>query len=534
MPRSIQTLISSTVLWCLVAPAASAQGTSWVPLVVSAEIAPEAQTVFDRLAVELRTSGVTLLSAKQAQGRAEAVVGTVAARVSEATVTTVSAEISRGLSLGAVNEWARAEAALSSFSALSLSERDAVLAQGRVGAKAFLLCVVRAQFVGTESRQAGIRQAQGCLARYPGQRLAAGSPAAQQRLVADAQQAIANPGALSITAAGSECIAVVNGTSVGSTPAELVALPAGTALRVQVRCGHSSRVHAFELAAGASQLVVDPRFDAAVATVGYFGLRYASRRAARNHMTSDARKVSAVFGATEALLAGTDSPGELWLQRVTQEKSFARVRIPISPSGADVLRVARELIPSTAGTKSRPKTKVQVTEDTGSIVPAVVGIGTLATGAVGVGLAWAHYELSSQYRALSAEGSVQYVNVYDVQGGRALLFSGLGAAALSLSAPLLLPTQDYEVLTWSATAIGAIGVGAGVYLTATAERCSATECPDGEKSVYLGPMVLTQSLPFLAIPFTYLVRSWLGDETAEVAVEGGPTGVVMSLRGMLR
>jgi hypothetical protein len=97
-----------------------------------------------------------------------------------------------------------------------------------------------------------------------------------------------------------------------------------------------------------------------------------------------------------------------------------------------------------------------------------------------------------------------------------LIALGAGAVLTSASVPMWLPEADgMPWWAWTSAGVGVALAATGAALTVAASDCEADRydrCTDPALATDVGPLLLLQSAPFLAVPMTQLVREWLDDD----------------------
>src|SRR5205823_1425586 len=89
---------------------------------------------------------------------------------------------------------------------------------------------------------------------------------------------------------------------------------------------------------------------------------------------------------------------------------------------------------------------------------------------------------------------------------------GAGAGVLTASLPLWLPAQPgVPWWAWGTGGIGLVTAGIGLKLALDAGSCVTDDfgrCTQSELATGLGSQLMLQSVPFLALPLVYAIRSW--------------------------
>ena len=389
----------------------------------------------------------------------------------------------------------------------------------------------------------------------------------------EAQRA-AQPTTLRIDSLPTGCAARINGQAFGDTPVEVTDLLAGK-YRVQVECDpdQRGRVHVVDTSSGSDEIVVDTRFDRAVATAPVLHLRYPDAEAEQRRRLDDLAQIVKAVPAGAVLAMSIPTPRTLVLElfESTSWQRQAFVKIPagaLGPTRGDVALAARALAAGTCTDFTELQPRELLCEDLapapeapppakqfsstsrmprGRLIPgltlASLGSASLLTG----------YVLLAP-RARAAEDWVAQLDSGDEPDGVAqqrwlnlgsalTITSSVGAAALVAAMPLALPKQAKT--PWWAWVSGGIGVGLAAFSIAyglTAEDATSTSCStltigsvDAQTCVRKGERVAVAiltgvtSAPLLTIPLVYLFRR--DEMRLSPSVEVGAKRGYFSLRG---
>ena len=563
MPNSCLLLRVFGFWLCLLSATAAAQTERWVAVALEVNGKTPSLTALPSLQDTLAGHGkVKLLQPVEAATRYRAVVSALPKAVDRQTERALRRALSGALAHAAVHDWAGARRFEDRLRALEPSQQDDFFVGTGLAADAFALCTMNARphmDAGDEAQ--AIDHLRDCVTDYPTVDLDKQS-LAQDTLElmkkAQHQLAMAGQASLEIDLVGDEsCDVYVNGMPWRTKPGADAGFPV-VAVRVQLRCESFGRVHQVQLRPGVNKIRIDPRFERALVSQVYLGLRYATEAEVRRFRDLDARSIAQALEADAVLLLEATAGGDTVLRLVLPGPETPVVASVLilgpDPAQAEVAAAADQLLRRYQASKARVTSHAlrpasDVERDTGlAVTPSATDSGFVADSSMGVdaldiagisvgvlGLAgivtsWSYYDLRRQYRNVVSAGDPFFQPRYVASGKNAMLLNVSGTVLLSASVPLWLPEySDAPAVSWIAGGLGLTAVGVGAYLTASGEPCSRQRCPAGQPDSLLGPMVLVQSIPLLTVPVTYMQRSLLAEPGLQLSLAPGESGAEIRL-----
>jgi hypothetical protein len=401
-------------------------------------------------------------------------------------------------------------------------------------------------------------------------------PPSVMKLLGQADAArLRQTGSLRVDSEPAGCTARINGVAMGDTPFELGGLFPGQ-YRVQVECDPDSRgrVHVANVGSGATDMIVDLRFDRVVETRPTLFLRYESEADEEQRRVADARRVSGAAPATGILLMSMPAPGMVELELLAGEpltrRGLARIAAGSrGPSRGDIVLAARALSarqcvdftpaqPVTLRCDGSPeRVEVAAAPPVDAGIPAgrrprgqfIAGLTLFGIGSASLIVG---YTLLAP-RATAAESWAREVDAggqdtSDQQqwldlGGAIILTSAIAAGTLVTAMPLALPER--QKTPWWAWLSGAAGLGLAGFSIAygvTADAEPATPCDSStvsstevrtciSRGEQTNVAILTgmTAAPLITMPLVYLLRP--SKARLEPTVEVGRSGGYFGLRG---
>lgn len=374
-----------------------------------------------------------------------------------------------------------------------------------------------------------------------------------QRAAAEVQASAPAVVHIGATSGGPECRARINGVDWGPVPTRVPGIRADE-VRVQVDCGQAAgRIHRERIRPGDNNFLIDTRFDRAVRTDTGLWLRYPDRDESDRYRVKDAIRVARVVGAAQVLQVDLPA-GKLHRIDVPSARIVASEDLDLEslPAAVAALLRARVPLPGRDGRQGKEAEPAAAdgafssellepeleAEDRGTgsqlriwgYAGAAVSTAVLATG-------WVYWFIRRDEANQRLEED--FDSDYDGYRVPILVLGGAGSLGLVASAPLALPEQ--QGVPWWSYLVGAGGLGLaayGIYVWQQDER----SCLESDESGCLresridtlgGPFFAMQSLPFLAVPATYLVRHLVHSEHPPISAVPslGPQGAALSLAG---
>jgi hypothetical protein len=321
-------------------------------------------------------------------------------------------------------------------------------------------------------------------------------------------------------------------------------------MRVQVNCQRPGRIHVVRLKPGRNSLIVDLRFEDVVRTDGYLGLRYATAEEEQRSQRRDGLTLAKLLGASDLLQVHKTADGLVALQRIgTQdEKLISEVIIGPKSNADEISAAAQALATSRSGRIAGTDDETSSTRAGASVGgnPAIYGGVALATGSVAaLTLGWVSYARTMHFREQVASRNacmletggvdvlcVQAFAKYSTMRDYTLVFGALGSALGVAALPPLLPeTRGVPAWSWIVGVVGVAVAATGIVLWSKGDSCSFEQCASDSFDQSLGQMLLINSAPLLAVPFTYGIRSLLRSDVIEARANYDRTGGSVMVSG---
>lgn len=540
-----------------------------------------AQGVAEQLEQGLVDRGVLLLSATEARARFEAVHSTEPVVLDKETLVELRKQVDEATRLLALNRLREALDATHELRELSASGQDYLRRELSQAQELFDVCVVTASQIAAAGDQLqAYRHMLRCAQTFPGLTPVPEYHPPEVRelydsVLEDVEQA--KPATLLVRSAGTEpCLTRVNGISWGEAPAQITMAP--HPVRVQLECAERpGRVHHMSLRAGFNRLLIDPVFDRALRSgPPRLRLLYESLATLANRRRRDGETLARALNVTRLVMVEGGAP-----MRVHQLDSFGQLLHTLAVDPVDPSSLATVLAELSEGAHLHGNAPAVSSEQTPGPVsavalgqageevmgqpPAQVGVELSVSGeadalyvpalpvlepsadlawlsplTIGIGyalsIAGSAFALSERY--FVRRDSIDQVFDLDHYNDTGSLGVGfmVGGAMIATAAELLtLPAADgVPAAAWVAGAVGVVAGVAGLGLSASDNSCTAAddrqECIGIERDPLLGPLLLVQSVPLLAVPATYLLAEGLG-ERGLARVEWTPGGMRLAISG---
>ncbi len=382
-------------------------------------------------------------------------------------------------------------------------------------------------------------------------------------------------GSLHVESRPPGCDVYMNGRRLGTTPFTREQLPTGE-YRIQVECesGRPGRVHRFILAAEPRELVIDSRFDRTLrSTAGDVRLEYEDAQAEYAHRMADGVAVAEILGATDLLLVSAEDPEVArvdWIRVGEPPRVLASAKIAMSASGASPSSVQRGMVAllqrrsvdathdedieiaawsppaprqatSAMGRDIEPPPSddgaPEATNDLAWLGWVLGGVGVVSYG-VGWGLQgeWFHRDgLVNVAQPTDPDYQLRLDRRDEMVAPVALL--GVGGAVLTTAAlPFLVGDGGPEWWHWVIGGVGVAAAAVGIGLWTQEGKCADPMCSERNRTVPLAPLVLTMSVPLLALPIVALIFDSGEDarpNDLSVLPSVGPNGAGLIIGGTL-
>lgn len=410
---------------------------------------------------------------------------------------------------------------------------------------------------------------------------------------AQAQLRTHEPAALRIESEPMGCAAYVNGRNLGPTPKELSQLSPGE-YRLQVECeaGLMGRVHRVALLNSRVVAKVDTRYDRSIETLFDLSLNYASSAEEKKYLGRDAVETARIVGATDVVVAWLDikpSPSRAIVMldryRVADGVHLSQAAMTVDSGSGTItgqqLTAARKQLLDPNATKKAPalpapaaaavavapapkaaakpmpvveEPKAQPVDDyqepsegEGPDALTITGYIAGGLGLVAHAASWVTYgalldKQGAYTDALNAnlvpamETAAELTALRDLDSADdPPIVLGVTGAVLSTAAlPMWLPqTQGIPWWGWASGGAGVALAVTGAVLHANASSCEIDRyqrCTEPALATDLGPMLLLQAVPLIAVPIVQGVRS-VTEDRASLSVQLGRQSAAIHLEG---
>jgi len=176
-----------------------------------------------------------------------------------------------------------------------------------------------------------------------------------------------------------------------------------------------------------------------------------------------------------------------------------------------------------------------VPQESNSALVPIAGVVASAVGIAGFTVSWSNYAERYSLRSRQYDGAVSYAtrDKFNTAGKWLMAGGALGAGTLVAAEAALLPKADgVPAAAWLIGGLGAAvgGVGLGFTVSKRGADCipgTLKPCAALTSDSLLGPLLMLQAVPLLAVPAVYTVRSWLRPRRVELSVDSS----MLVLRG---
>lgn len=565
-------------------PQAAAQASAVKPDGAHGKIAGFGEVLAARLAEQVERAlvarGLLVLGAADAQRRFEASHSEAPVQLDPATLAVLRAQVQESTRLLALNRLQEALAATQQLRELGPAAQDYLRRELSHAQELFDVCVVTAhQMAESGDVLAGSRHMLRCAQTFPGLSPVPEYHAPEVRALYDSvldHVEQTEPATLLVRAQNEQrCVTRVNGMSWGDSPTQITTAPA--AVRIQLECGDQpGRVHHYSLSPGHQTIVIDPVFDRVIhSDEARLRLQYGSGAEAAQRRLHDAAEIARTLQVNEIILVeGGEAP---LLRRVTAAgREVAAVALgPAERSGPRFEQALSHLLQAGPGIglADAPEAAAPIMEGSGGGLgaePAVYGPG-LANSArsalaraglyvpelpilepnqdlhwlspltIGIGyalsLGGSAFALSERYFVRRDRlGGVFDLDHYNDTGSLGIGFM-VGGAMLATAAELLtLPERPAVPMpAWLVGGLGAAAALIGLVFVVADNACDVGDdrlaCTGVHRDDLLGPLLLLQSVPLLAVPGTYLLEDvFPAEAAARIEVQGRAARVSLAGR----
>lgn len=334
----------------------------------------------------------------------------------------------------------------------------------------------------------------------------------------------------------SSCDVLVHGRPLGKLASALRLVPGTYA--IQVDCGAPGWIHTVRIRQGhAAHLQVSPQLEQALRWDGPLLTLYPG---------AEEKALSAQLAELMAWL----ELSELWIMESNQGRvrveRFAREEGNRPARGASTAAQPADGLPDrvvqmvTALTCKEPGCEAEAPRTSPVLRASMVAVSGLGAAAMlGSWAAWYAYRAPHARLDDIPGGTPEYERTLDKRDQRrnlAIATSSGGAALFAAGAPFWLPERRrVPIWAWSAGAVGMAAASAGAVLWLnpgdpySVDNCAPDEiCTRKPSNLPLAPMLVSQGASLVALPVTYLVRSWTRTDLIALDVAASSSGMQIS------